>query len=50
MGPGTIRHFENMRYLITLYNTFMNDHTALFPTDEALPDIALVAVNSLTGY
>jgi len=50
MGPGTIRHFENMRYLITLYNTFTSDHTALFPTDEALPDIDLVAVNSLSGY
>lgn len=49
MGPGIIRHFENMRYENTLFNTFLADSTAEFPPDEKLPDASLIPVDDLTG-
>ncbi|KAL4426928.1 hypothetical protein ABPG74_012928 [Tetrahymena malaccensis] len=48
MGPGTIRHFENIRYLITLYSNFANDASQTFPAEENKPDSSLIPVQGIT--
>ncbi|EGR30970.1 hypothetical protein IMG5_119850 [Ichthyophthirius multifiliis] len=34
LGLAIIRHFENIRYVITLYNNFLKDPNAEFPAEE----------------